>query len=156
MVETRVVVRDLWERVRQRRLRATSVKELLARPGVRARRGTAWALEEISFEVGPSEVVGLVGANGAGKTTLLQCIAGILAPTRGTVLVGGRTIGLLQLDQGFHLDLTGRENAVVAGHCSAYHGERSSNGSSARRASESSRACSTARSAPTPPASECG
>ena len=48
------------------------------------------AVSELSFCLQPGEVVGLVGPNGAGKTTTLRCLSGIIPPTRGSVLVGGR------------------------------------------------------------------
>jgi ATPase subunit of ABC transporter with duplicated ATPase domains len=46
-------------------------------------------LNDISFRVGESSVVALVGANGSGKTTLLRIIAGDLAPTGGSISRGG-------------------------------------------------------------------
>jgi branched-chain amino acid transport system ATP-binding protein len=50
------------------------------------------ALRGVSLEVRPGEIVALVGANGAGKSTLLKTVAGLLAPTRGTVAVEGTRI----------------------------------------------------------------
>jgi ABC-2 type transport system ATP-binding protein len=47
------------------------------------------AVRELSFDVKPGEIVGLVGCNGAGKTTTLRAIAGILRPTSGRIRVGG-------------------------------------------------------------------
>ena len=47
------------------------------------------ALTDLSFTVGGGEIVGLLGPNGAGKTTSLRCIAGIVRPTAGRILVGG-------------------------------------------------------------------
>ncbi len=46
------------------------------------------ALSDLSFTVGDGEIVGLLGPNGAGKTTTLRCIAGIVRPTSGRVLIG--------------------------------------------------------------------
>jgi ABC-2 type transport system ATP-binding protein len=54
--------------------------------------GSFTAADSISFDVGPGEVLGLVGPNGAGKTTTLRCLAGIMAPSRGTVSIAGHDI----------------------------------------------------------------
>ena len=50
--------------------------------------GSFKAVDSISFDVGPGEVLGLVGPNGAGKTSTLRCLAGIMRPTNGTVSIG--------------------------------------------------------------------
>jgi len=50
------------------------------------------AVRDLSFQVEPGEIVGLVGANGAGKTTTLRAITGILRPTSGTARVSGHDI----------------------------------------------------------------
>ena len=47
------------------------------------------AVERLSFQVRPGEIVGLLGPNGAGKTSALRCIAGILRPTEGQILING-------------------------------------------------------------------
>jgi ABC-2 type transport system ATP-binding protein len=51
--------------------------------------GKLAAVEGLSFEVAPGEVLGLVGPNGAGKTTTLRAIAGIISPTHGSISLGG-------------------------------------------------------------------
>ena len=54
--------------------------------------GDFTAVDRISFTVNPGEVLGLVGPNGAGKTTTLRCLAGIIAPSVGTVTIAGHDI----------------------------------------------------------------
>ena len=51
--------------------------------------GDVAAVSELSFTVRPGEVMGLVGPNGAGKTTALRCMAGIIPPTRGQIVIEG-------------------------------------------------------------------
>lgn len=47
------------------------------------------AVDGLDMEIKPGEIVGLLGPNGAGKTTALRCIAGILRPTAGRVIING-------------------------------------------------------------------
>jgi ABC-2 type transport system ATP-binding protein len=54
--------------------------------------GDTVAVAGISFTVAPGEILGLLGPNGAGKTTTLRALAGILAPTRGRLLLDGHDI----------------------------------------------------------------
>ena len=51
--------------------------------------GEVTAVQDLSFEAAPGEIVGLIGPNGAGKTTTLRCLSGILRPTSGQIVVGG-------------------------------------------------------------------
>lgn len=50
------------------------------------------AVTDLSFEVKPGEILGLVGPNGAGKTSTLRSVAGIIPPTSGTLTVAGHDI----------------------------------------------------------------
>jgi ABC-2 type transport system ATP-binding protein len=54
--------------------------------------GSFTAVDDLSFQVAPGEIVGLIGPNGAGKTTTLRSLAGILRPTSGHVLIDGHDI----------------------------------------------------------------
>jgi energy-coupling factor transport system ATP-binding protein len=55
------------------------------------RRGRIEALRHVALTVAPGETIALMGRNGAGKSTLLAALVGMVEPTSGTVLVGGRT-----------------------------------------------------------------
>ena len=74
-----------------------------------------WSLKDVSFQIAPGRMVGVVGRNGAGKSTLLRLLGGVGRPDRGSIRVNGRVGGLLTLGAGFHPELTGRENAYVNG-----------------------------------------
>jgi ABC-type polysaccharide/polyol phosphate transport system ATPase subunit len=82
-------------------------------------RDTFNALEDVSFAIPYGSSVGLIGHNGAGKTTLLRVVAGVSAPTAGSVTTSGRVAALIDVIIGFHPEMTGRENAYLFG---AIHG----------------------------------
>jgi ABC-type polysaccharide/polyol phosphate transport system ATPase subunit len=83
-----------------------------------------WALRNISLNIAPGEVVGIVGANGSGKSTLLRVMAGVIHPTVGTVAIAGRVGPLLELGGAFNFELTGRENAYLYGSIFRFSRER--------------------------------
>jgi ABC-type Fe3+/spermidine/putrescine transport system ATPase subunit len=64
----------------------------LALQEVTRRFGDYTAVDNVSFEVGPGELLALVGASGSGKTTTLRIAAGYEVPDSGTVVLGGRDI----------------------------------------------------------------
>jgi ABC-2 type transport system ATP-binding protein len=92
---------------------------VLLRAGRVTRRfGAFTAVDDVSMQVQPGEVVGLLGANGAGKTTLIRMLLGLIAVTSGRVeLLGGppdrerrRRLGYVPQGLGLYGDLTVREN----------------------------------------------
>jgi ABC-type multidrug transport system ATPase subunit len=85
--------------------------------------GRLLAVDAVDMEVGPGEVVGLLGANGAGKTTLIRMLLGLVAPTDGEALLFGappsrrsrQRIGYVPQGLGLWDDLSVGENLAFAG-----------------------------------------
>jgi ABC-type polysaccharide/polyol phosphate transport system ATPase subunit len=73
------------------------------------------AVDNMSFEIGQGERVGLIGHNGAGKTTLLRTMAGIYEPTSGVLETIGEVMPLFNLMEGMMPDATGREFIRIRG-----------------------------------------
>jgi ABC-2 type transport system ATP-binding protein len=59
--------------------------------------GKVLAVNDVSFEIGPHEIVGLLGHNGAGKTTIMKMITGYLEPSGGSITVNGIDVGAERL-----------------------------------------------------------
>ncbi|HYX61214.1 MAG TPA: ATP-binding cassette domain-containing protein, partial [Streptosporangiaceae bacterium] len=96
---------------------------VLLRAGHVTRRfGAFTAVDDVSMQVHPGEVVGLLGANGAGKTTLIRMLLGLIAVTSGRVdLLGGppdrerrRRLGYVPQGLGLYGDLSVRENLTFS------------------------------------------
>ncbi len=96
-----------------------SLRELLAAPAQWFRKKpepeSFWALKDVSFDINPGEVVGVIGRNGAGKSTLLKLMSRITSPSVGSIALRGRLTSLLEVGTGFHPELTGRENIFLNG-----------------------------------------
>jgi lipopolysaccharide transport system ATP-binding protein len=90
-------------------------KPTLVEKFVKGRNETYWALKDINLTIHAGEKVGIIGPNGAGKTTLLKIISGITNPTTGSVKTQGKVISLIDLEAGFHYDLTGFQNIYLSG-----------------------------------------
>ncbi len=70
----------------------TGAEAALTATGVTVRFGGLTALSDVSIEVAPGRIAGLVGPNGAGKSTLLAVLSGLLRPNGGLVQLGGQDV----------------------------------------------------------------
>jgi ABC-2 type transport system ATP-binding protein len=71
------------------------------------------ALNQVSFELSPGELIGIIGPNGAGKTTLLSILAGVLEPDEGDVSQPGQDIGWVPQQPALYSKLSVTENLLL-------------------------------------------
>lgn len=82
----------------------------LAVRGLTKRFGARAALDAVSFELAPGELVGIVGPNGAGKTTLLSILAGVLSADEGELSLSARDAGWVPQQPALYSKLSVAEN----------------------------------------------
>lgn len=107
-----ITATDVWKVFKLIHGRPSTLKGILL-----SRRSTTYekleALKGVSFSVNSGETLAIVGRNGSGKSTLLSLMARVYKPTKGEMIVRGRTSALLELGAGFHPDLTGIDNIYL-------------------------------------------
>ena len=104
--------------------RTTTVREWFIRTVMRRPihiRGPEFQMTGFNLQIRKGEVVALIGQNGSGKSTALRMIAGIYAPTSGTITTRGKVTAVIELGAGFHPELTGLENATLYGTLMGIH-----------------------------------
>jgi ABC-2 type transport system ATP-binding protein len=102
--------------------------------GLTKRYGPVTAVDGLTFTVEPGQVTGFLGPNGAGKTTTLRMLLGLVTPTEGSALIGGRryadlreprrAVGAVLETTGFHPGRTGRNHLRVLAEESGIPAER--------------------------------
>jgi len=124
VAEGRVAFQQVWKKFRRgefhdslRDLIPAAASRLFRRRRQRDALGARefWAIQDVSFSVGPGQALGIIGPNGAGKSTILKLLTRILQPTSGRCGVRGRVGALIEIAGGFHQDLTGGENVFLQG-----------------------------------------
>lgn len=106
-----VVARNLRMRYKVQRTDRTPRRGLLGKM-TRKQQVTVAALRGVSFVARSGEFVGIIGRNGSGKSTLLRALAGLEAPSSGTVLTSAKPV-LLGVGAALIPDLTGASNVKL-------------------------------------------
>jgi homopolymeric O-antigen transport system ATP-binding protein len=106
-----------------RSLRANPIAALRGVFGGQTGREFRPLIRGMNFEFKSGDRIGLIGQNGAGKTTLLRLLAGVLAPSVGTLEVRGVTQNLLNVSMGMQTDATGFENIYLRGYSAGLSGK---------------------------------
>jgi ABC-2 type transport system ATP-binding protein len=106
-----ITLQNVTKHYEVRHQRPTLIENVLARK----KRTSFTSIDHLNLNLYKGERVGVIGTNGSGKTTLLKLISGITSPTEGTIGVRGKVVSLIDLEAGFHPDLTGRENILLNG-----------------------------------------
>jgi ABC-type polysaccharide/polyol phosphate transport system ATPase subunit len=117
-----LVFEGVWKRFRRGRshdslrdLIPAIARRVIGRATTQANSRDFWAIRDLSFEVTPGEVLGIIGGNGAGKSTTLKILNRIMEPTAGVVHTTGKIGAVIEVSAGFHQDLTGRQNVFLQG-----------------------------------------
>jgi ABC-2 type transport system ATP-binding protein len=102
--------------------------------GLTKRFGAVEAVTDLTLTIAPGRVTGFLGPNGAGKTTSLRCALGLVAPTSGEVLIGGRryaeldhplhVVGAVLESASFHPGRSARNHLRWVAHAAGLPGER--------------------------------
>jgi ABC-2 type transport system ATP-binding protein/lipopolysaccharide transport system ATP-binding protein len=115
-MDSPIVLQDVSVRYRLPKERIRTFKEFVIKSFTRRiEYEEFWALKNISLQVAPGEMLGIIGRNGAGKSTLLKLIARVMKPISGTVRVPGKVAPMIELGGGFDHELSGRENIYLLG-----------------------------------------
>lgn len=73
------------------------------------------ALQNLNFQWGDGDRIGLIGPNGSGKSSLLRMLSGVYAPTQGIAQIEGSVASLIDVSLGVNQEATGRENVFLRG-----------------------------------------
>jgi lipopolysaccharide transport system ATP-binding protein len=92
-----------------------SLKNVSKRFFLSKRQEYFFAVKNINLSLKKGDSIGIIGNNGSGKTTLLKIISGVTRPTSGIVRRLGKIVLLANLEDGFRLELSGRENIFLNG-----------------------------------------
>ncbi len=108
VMESRLIFDGVWKRFRRgqvhdslRDLIPALTRKLSGKERAELEERDFWALRDISFEVKPGEVLGIIGGNGAGKSTTLKILNELMEPTKGRVVAEGKIGSLIEVSAGF-------------------------------------------------------
>lgn len=119
--EAAVTIHDIHKEFILPQSKNTSFKQAAVNIVKKNNKVTQKVLDSVSFTVNKGDFFGIVGRNGSGKSTLLKLIAGVYAPTKGSVTLHGGLTPFIELGVGFNPELSGRDNVFLNGALLGYN-----------------------------------
>jgi ABC-type polysaccharide/polyol phosphate transport system ATPase subunit len=85
-------------------------------------------IDKLNLGIKRGETLAIIGPNGSGKSTILRLLSGIIKPTKGSIQINGTVTSILDVGNGFHPDLTGRENCRMIAKLRGFSNEQIAEG----------------------------
>lgn len=110
----KIIVKNIWKKfcigIPKKQNKLEKIIHLISG---RERKENSWVLKGVSFTANKGDLIGIIGKNGSGKSTLCRVISKIYAKDRGDIVINGKLVSLINLNEGLKLRLTMEDNIFL-------------------------------------------